>query len=157
LPAQDTFLLKLTFTRSAAAPTFHMTFLPLRLPPGSDLRRAVEQVSTETCTASGFVVTGIGSLSEGRLRFAGAQVESVVAGPLEMLSVSGSITPDGAHLHMTVADHSGRVYGGHVCYGNTVLTTVELLVAPVADWELSRAVDEATNYRELVIRRAGEV
>jgi predicted DNA-binding protein with PD1-like motif len=146
----------LTFTHTAAAPTFLMTYLPLRLPPGSDLRRALEQVATETCAGSGFVVTGIGSLSEGRLRFAGAQVECVVAGPLEVLSVSGSITPDGAHLHMTVADHTGRVYGGHVCYGNTVLTTAELLVAPVAEWELTRAVDEATNYRELVIRPAGE-
>ena len=134
-----------------------MNYLPLRLPPGSDLRRELEQAATQIDGGSGFVVSGIGSLSEGRLRFAGAQVECVVAGPLEVLSVSGSITPDGAHLHMTIADQTGRVYGGHVCYGNTVHTTAEILVAPVAEWDLSRDADETTGYRELVIRPAGEV
>lgn len=34
-----------------------------------------------------------------------------------------------AHLHITVADSSGRVLGGHLCAGSLVRTTAELVIA----------------------------
>jgi len=127
--------------------------LPIRLAPGRDLRRALEEIAAEQASGSAFVVAGIGSLVEGRLRYAGAAAESVLPGPLEMLSVSGTLGASGAHLHMTVADPSGRVFGGHVGYGNSIRTTAELLLAPLADWSLTREHDPATGFRELVVRR----
>ena len=129
-----------------------MNALPVRLPPGADLRRALEDLAARGGAPSAFVVCGIGSLGDGRLRFAGEPAEAVVPGPLEIVSLSGTVTATGAHLHMVVSDASGGVTGGHVGYGNVVRTTAEILLAALPAWSLSRAVDPATGYPELVVR-----
>lgn len=119
----------------------------LRLNPGDDLRGALEALAS-----TGFVVAGIGSLRHAQLRFAGDPGPTRIEGPLEILTLSGSLTPTGAHLHVSVSDASGRVLGGHVCAGCTVHTTAELLIAPLPAGSLSRAFDPTTGYAELVIR-----
>jgi predicted DNA-binding protein with PD1-like motif len=130
-----------------------MQLLPIRLPPGVDLRRALEEAAAQQTTGSAFVVAGIGSLGDARLRYANEDVESTVAGPLEILTLSGTLSPSGAHLHMSVADAAGRVHGGHVTYGNTIRTTAEVLLALLPDWSLTREPDAATGFNELVVRR----
>jgi len=129
-----------------------MPLVPLRLRPGTDLRRALESAAAEQGVAA-FVVAGIGSLVGARLRLAGRPQESFVTGPLEILSLAGSLSADGPHLHMAVAGADGRVTGGHVGYGCEVRTTAEVLLAPLADWELGRELDPATGYAELVVRQ----
>lgn len=119
----------------------------LRLLPGDDLRGTLEAGGR-----TGFAVVGIGSLVHAQLRFAGESGPTRIDGPLEILTLSGSLTPAGAHLHASVSDASGRVLGGHFCAGCEVLTTAELLIAPLPTGSLSRAFDAATGYAELVIR-----
>ncbi len=119
----------------------------LRLNPGDDLRGALEAAGR-----TGFVVAGIGSLGGAQLRFAGEPGPTALGGPLEILTLSGSLTPDGAHLHVSVADASGRVFGGHVCAGCEVRTTAELLVALLPAGALARAFDVATGHAELQVR-----
>jgi len=119
---------------------------PLRLDPGDDLRGVLEALRL-----TGFVVAGIGSLRHAQLRFAGESRPTRIEGPLEILTLGGSLTPDGAHLHASVSDASGRVLGGHVCAGCEVRTTAELLIAPLPPGSLVREFDAATGYPELVI------
>lgn len=127
---------------------------PLRLAPGADLRQALEDLAAAPGgVPCAFVVAGIGSLVEARLRLAGSDSATQVAGPVEILSLSGTIAPAGAHLHMAVADARGQVCGGHVLHGNVVRTTAELLIAPLPEWLLTREPDPATGYDELVVRR----
>jgi predicted DNA-binding protein with PD1-like motif len=130
-----------------------MQLRPIRLSPGCDLRRSLEEVGLTPEAESAFVVAGIGSLVMATLRFAGEASESEIAGPLEILSLSGTLGVSGGHLHASVSDASGRVYGGHLCYGNEVRTTAEVLLAPLKDWALTREHDPATGYKELVVRR----
>jgi predicted DNA-binding protein with PD1-like motif len=129
-----------------------MPFHPLRLEPGSDLPRALEEVRFDEGRASAFVIAGIGSLTDPTLRFAGEESETRIEGLFELLSLSGTISKDGAHLHMSIADASGRVFGGHVCYGNEVRTTAEVLLAPLSEWTLARDIDSTTGFKELVVR-----
>ena len=128
-----------------------MSFVPLRLPPHADLRRSIEAAAIRDGFDSCFVVAGIGSLSDATLRMAGAEAETRLAGPFEIVSLSGTLTPDGAHLHIAISDASGRLVGGHVCYGNEIRTTAEVLLAPLPDWTLTRELDATTGYRELVV------
>jgi predicted DNA-binding protein with PD1-like motif len=130
-----------------------MELLPIRLLPGVDLRGALEEAVAGLGHDSAFVIAGIGSLIDAQLRFAGQARETRIAGPLEIVSVSGSLSPSGSHLHMCVADVSGKVYGGHVGHGNAIRTTAEILVAPLKEWSLSRERDPATGFDELVVRR----
>jgi predicted DNA-binding protein with PD1-like motif len=128
-----------------------MELWPLRLKPGEDLRRALEALVQNAVPA--FVVAGIGSLGQGHLRFAGVASETVVDGPLEILTLSGTLGEGGAHLHMSVSDAAGRVHGGHVAYGNVVRTTAEVLLVQLPGWSLAREPDPITGFKELRVRR----
>jgi predicted DNA-binding protein with PD1-like motif len=128
-----------------------MKVIPLRLPPGADLRRALEAWMGEQPEQAGCVISAIGSLSLAQLRFAGAIEATAIHGDLEILSLSGTLSTDGAHLHVAVADSRGAVIGGHLCAGSLVRTTAELVIGLLPDWRFSRELDPATGYPELRI------
>jgi uncharacterized protein len=128
-----------------------MRTLPLRLNPDDDLRGALESAAQTHGISAGFVIGGIGSLRVAALRLAGASKATMLEGDLEILTLAGTLSPNGAHLHMSVADAAGRVTGGHVLRGCVVRTTAEVLLADLPDWRFARAPDAATGYAELVI------
>jgi len=127
--------------------------LPLRLPPGADLRQALRAVLDEHGVEAAFVVSGIGSLSAASLRLAGAEEAIRLDGALEILTLAGTVSVDGVHLHASVADARGQVTGGHVAPGCTVRTTAEVLVALLPAWRFERQADTLTGYAELSILR----
>ncbi|SIO55611.1 PPC domain-containing DNA-binding protein [Paraburkholderia phenazinium] len=125
---------------------------PVRLSPGDDLRGALEDVLRARNLTAAFVLQGIGSLSVAQLRFAGVDQPTELRGDLEILTLAGSISPDGAHLHMSVADARGQVFGGHVARGCSVRTTAEILLALLPEHRFSREHDARSGFPELVIR-----
>jgi predicted DNA-binding protein with PD1-like motif len=125
---------------------------PLRLSPGDDLRVALEEVLRQLKSQAAFVVQGIGSLSIAQLRFAGNEEPTELRGDLEILTLAGSLSVDGAHLHMSVADSLGRVFGGHVARGCMVRTTAEIVLALLPEHSFSREYDSSSGFVELVIR-----
>jgi predicted DNA-binding protein with PD1-like motif len=129
-----------------------MRSLPLRLSPGDDLRASVEAALIASGYSAGFVLQGIGSLKVAQLRYAGVPQSTELRGDLEILTLAGSISPDGAHLHMSVSDAQGRVLGGHVSPGCIVRTTAELLLALLPGQQFTREHDLRTGYPELKIR-----
>ena len=129
-----------------------MEAYPLRIPPEMDLRRAVEDaVAARACRAA-FLLSGIGSLREARVRLAGAAALEALHGDLEILTLAGTVAGNGAHLHMSVATAEGRVLGGHVAYGCTVRTTAEVLLLLLPEWSFTREPDAVTGFAELVVR-----
>jgi len=132
-----------------------MKVVPLRLQPGNDLRRSLEAWMAEQQEQAGCVISAAGSLSVAQLRFAGAAEATAIRGDLEILSLSGTLSPGGAHLHIAVAGSSGTVIGGHLCAGSLVRSTAELVIGLLPDWRFNRVLDPATGYAELQIRRSG--
>ncbi len=128
-----------------------MKVVPLRLQPGDDLRRVLEAWMVEQQEQAGCVISAVGSLSAAQLRLAGAAQARAIRGDLEILSLSGTLSPDGSHLHIAVADSSGAVIGGHLCAGSLVRTTAELVIGLLPEWRFSRELDPATGFRELEI------
>ena len=128
-----------------------MKVVPLRLQPGDDLRQALETWMGEQEEQAGCVISAIGSLSVAELRFAGAAASTAIRGDLEILSLSGTLSADGAHLHIAVANSTGSVIGGHLCPGSLVRTTAELVIGLLPEWRFSREHDPATSYSELRI------
>lgn len=129
-----------------------MQTLVLRLNPGDDLRDALDLALKQSGGKAAFVVSGIGSLAGASIRFAGAEAPTRIEGALEILTLAGSLSPDGSHLHVSVSDAEGRVFGGHAAPGCMVRTTAELLIAQLPDWQFSRETDVATGYAELMPR-----
>lgn len=133
-----------------------MQTLPIRLTPGQDLRRAIEAaVRGQNCRAA-FVLSGIGSLRDAQLRFAGVEQPQHLTGATEILTLSGTVAFNDArsnsHLHMALSTATGAVVGGHVAYGCTVRTTAEVLLALLPQWDFTREPDALTGFAELVIR-----
>jgi predicted DNA-binding protein with PD1-like motif len=126
--------------------------LPVRFGAGDDLRAALAALPALHGVQAAYVVQGIGSLSVAQVRFAGQPDCAVLRGDLEILTLAGSLAPDGPHLHITVADAQGRVTGGHMGPGCIVRTTAEVLVALLPGHRFSREDDPATGFKELVVR-----
>ncbi|CAM8649459.1 COG1661 Predicted DNA-binding protein with PD1-like DNA-binding motif [Comamonadaceae bacterium] len=129
---------------------------PVRLTPGQDLRAAVEAaVLAQNCRAA-FVLSGIGSLSTAGIRLAGAAQPTRLTESMEILTLSGTVAASGdktgSHMHMAISTATGQVLGGHVAPGCIVLTTAEVLLALLPDWQFTREPDPLTGYDELVIR-----
>ncbi len=129
---------------------------PIRLTPGQDLRAALEAaVLGQNCRAA-FVLSGIGSLTTAGIRLAGADQPTRLTGSMEILTLSGTVAINGgktaSHMHMAISTAAGQVLGGHVAPGCTVLTTAEVLLALLPDWQFSREPDALTSYDELVVQ-----
>ena len=128
-----------------------MRVVPLRLQPGDDLRLALEAWMGAQQEQAGCVISAVGSLSVAQLRLAGATQATAIQGELEILSLSGTLSPDGAHLHIAIADSKGALIGGHLCAGSLVRTTAELVIGLLPEWQFRRELDPATGHAELRI------
>lgn len=125
---------------------------PLRLLPGDDLRGRLETLAREHRWPAAYVLAGIGSLRTVALRLADATEPCCWVAPMEILTLCGSLGPDGAHLHATLAGADGAVIGGHVALGCEVRTTAELMLVVLDGHHFGREIDPATGYEELLIR-----
>ena len=118
----------------------------------AELRRSLEDTLAAATATAAFVVAGIGSLRRARIRRAGVAEPDALEGSLEILTLCGTISRDGAHLHISVADGAGPVTGGHVAYGCEVRTTAEVSLLLLPEWSFTRELDTDTGYSELVVR-----
>jgi predicted DNA-binding protein with PD1-like motif len=119
----------------------------IRLVPGEDLRQALESRGHHAA----FVLSAAGSFSRAVLRYADQPQGTELAGPLELLTLSGTIAVEGAHLHATVGDAQGAVRGGHVMRGCIVRTTAEIVLGVLPDAQFRRMPDARTGSLELVV------
>lgn len=129
--------------------------IALRLHPGTDLRGALEELVRARGLAAACIVTCVGSLARASLRLAGASATTEREGPFEILSLVGTLSPDGPHLHVALADAHGATWGGHLLPGCVVHTTAEVVVQPLEHLRFARELDPATGWNELVVRPSG--
>ena len=109
-----------------------MRTLPLKLGPGSDLRRSLEQLAIEQ-GAAGFVLGVVGNLSRASFQCAGRSGPTILEGDLEIITLQGTVAPDGVHLHLSLSDSDCQVWGGHLEPGTLVLKGADLLVGFLQD------------------------
>lgn len=121
----------------------------LRLVPGEDVRDALSTWCAANTIGAAGIVSAVGSLSQARLRFAGASGASDLRGDLEVIACSGTVARHGLHVHLSVADPEGRMTGGHLLTGCLVRTTLELVVLEVDGVRMLRTTDPATGFPEL--------
>lgn len=127
----------------------------VRLTPGTDLNDALVQLIEAQHLRAGFVLTCVGSLSRARLRMpSGAgQPEAYQAWsePMEIVSLTGTLGADGAHLHISLSRRDGSCVGGHLAAGCIVHTTAEVVLGDAEVFEFRRKLDPTTGYGELEV------
>lgn len=129
-----------------------MDVTAIRLKPGTDLRASLLAYCAEQQTGAACVLACVGSLERAVIRFADAPHGTVLAQKLEILTLSGTLSRHGAHLHITVADAVGSVSGGHLLDGSLVYTTAELVLGLLPSVAFERSFDPATGTNELDVR-----
>lgn len=104
-----------------------MQALPLHLAPGSDVRRSIEQLAQQQ-GVSGFVLSVVGNLAQAAFQCPGKSRPTVLSGELEIITLQGTFSPQGVHLHLSFSDSECQVWGGHLEPGSLVLKGADLLL-----------------------------
>ena len=131
-----------------------MQAIPIRLEPGDDLKLQIDRLAWGRGWRAACVLTCAGSLSNAEIRFADQPDIGHVAGPLEIISLTGTIASfGGSHLHIAVANSKGQVIGGHLKEGSLVRTTAEIVIGVLEGYAFHREIDPDTGYAELVINQ----
>lgn len=125
----------------------------LRLLPGQDLKQELEAFIGREQIEAGWIITCVGSLRRLHLRFANQDAGETRNGHFEILSLSGTLSIHGLHLHLCAADGSGQALGGHLLAGNLIYTTAEILVGSAEELIFTREQDGTTPWQELQVRR----
>lgn len=125
--------------------------ITVRLKPGRDLRDELERLVKKSNIRAGCVLSMVGSLQKVSLRMAGGKTVKAWNRLCEIVSVTGTVSVHGCHVHIAVSDAKGNTFGGHLKNGCVVKTTVELVILVFDGVEYRRALDRVTGYRELVV------
>ena len=126
-----------------------------RLTPGQDLFESIQAFVMEQHVEAGCILSGVGSLRRAKLRLADRDHNSEYEGPFEIVSMTGTVSVYGSHLHISIADGDGRTIGGHFESGCEIYTTAEIVIAVFRDVVYKRELAEDSGYEELVVYPAG--
>ncbi len=107
----------------------------LKLLPGNDLRSCIEKVGV-TSNSSGFVLGVVGNLSRAAFQCPGRSQPTVLEGNLEIITLNGTFSPEGVHLHLSLSDGDCQVWGGHLEPGTLVLKGADILLALIGEDQL---------------------
>ena len=123
-----------------------------RLKPGQDLLFGIREFVLEHQIEAGFIITCVGSLTRFNLRFANQSDGTSDKGYFEIVSLSGTVSKNGNHIHMSISDGDGKTIGGHLLDDNLIYTTAEIVLGENRGLVFTRENDGTTPWEELIIR-----
>ena len=123
-----------------------------RLKPRQDLFNEIERFVRDRNIEAGCVLCSVGSLAHAVIRLANREFPSEIEGPLEIVSLTGTLSTHGSHLHISISDADGKTIGGHLVEGCTIYTTAEIVMAAFEDVIYRRELlMDDSGYEELVV------
>jgi uncharacterized protein len=124
-----------------------------RLMPGDNLRKGIEAVVKQKGIVAGWIGCGVGSLTSYHIRFANQSKGMQAEGYFEIVSLMGTISVNGWHIHISISDDKGQTIGGHLLDGNVIYTTAEIVIVEAEGLVFRREKDETTGWNELVVKQ----
>jgi uncharacterized protein len=129
-----------------------ITSYAFRLKPGEDLKKQIDSVVLLNKMEAGWVATAVGSLTRYVIRFANQANGSSGTGHFEIISLTGTVSTQGNHLHISISDSTGKTIGGHLLEGCTVYTTAEIVIMCSSRYIFLREKDGSTDWPELQVK-----
>lgn len=124
----------------------------VRLKPGQDLKKEIQRLVMDKNIKAGWINTCVGSLKNYNIRFANQPATNAGSGHFEIVSLTGTVSINGSHLHLSISDSTGKTIGGHLADGNIIYTTAEIVLSASDDLEFTREKDGTTEWEELQIK-----
>lgn len=130
-------------------------FHAMRLAPGADVLAEIQDFVARNDLKAVAIVTVVGSLTDAFIRYANQPGGTLSQGHFEIVSMVGTVEPTGAHVHLSLSDGTGAMFGGHMLPGCLVYTTAEIVLAHLEDFAFARVACPKSGYDELEIRKVG--
>lgn len=124
-----------------------------RLKPGQLLKESIQQYVKENHIQSGWIGTCVGSLTHYQIRLANQPGISADSGHFEIVSLIGTVSENGSHLHISLSDSTGRTIGGHLADNCSVYTTAEIVIVQSNKHVFAREKDGTTPWEELQVKK----
>jgi predicted DNA-binding protein with PD1-like motif len=160
-------VLQLQETREHRGATWHNgAMTTIRLRPDEDLKDSLLSFAKAHKLSAASIVSAVGSLKSLNVRLASAAPSTPSEflqhkeERFEIVSLVGTMEYNGTsetaygHFHMSVADKSGAVFGGHLMSGCRIFTTAEITVVNIPELQYGRRFDPQSGYNELVVSEA---
>ena len=122
-----------------------------RLQSGQDLFDSIESFVKGKHIEAGCVLSSVGSLTRAVLRLPNRSFHTEYNGYFEIVSMTGTVSIYGSHLHIAISDDDGVTIGGHLVSGCKIYTTAEIVLAVFKYAVYKREFAEDSGYEELVI------
>lgn len=123
-----------------------------RFKNGEDIKLSLTKCVETYQIKAGIILTCVGSLEAIAIRLANASKTIHMQGLFEIVSLVGTLSQDGLHLHICVSDENGKTIGGHLMNGSIVFTTAEIILGDLEDVVFRRTLDHNTHFKELLIQ-----
>ncbi len=123
-----------------------------RLNPGQDLRQEIDSFIKSKHIRAGILLTCVGNLRKAVIRMADERSTKIYEGTFEIVSLVGTMEVGNSHLHISISDKNGKVFGGHLRPGSLVGITAEIAIGEIEDTIFQRESDPVTKFEELVIK-----
>jgi uncharacterized protein len=124
-----------------------------RLKPGEDLKKGIESFVKVNDIKAGWIVSCAGSLTDYSIRFANQPGPGKEQGHFEIVSLTGTVSVNGSHIHMSISDSTGKTIGGHLLDSNIIYTTAEIILQQSDEYIFTREKDGTTPWEELQIKK----
>lgn len=123
-----------------------------RLKPQEDLFDSIEGFVRQNHIEAGCILSGVGSLTRATLRLANRGAYNGYEGHFEIVSMTGTVSIHGSHLHIAISDGDGATIGGHLVGGCKIYTTAEIVLLELDDVVYKREMyQNDSGYEELAV------
>lgn len=127
-----------------------MTIHSIRLHRGDDLLLSIKQLASEQHINAGVVLSAVGCILKGRLRDASGVNVRDITEHCEIVSLTGTISANRCHLHISLSKEDLSTIGGHLQEGCIINTTCELIIGEIPGQAIDVEFDEEIGYDELI-------
>ena len=129
-----------------------MRSICLRLRRGDDLLLSIRRLAEREGLRCAAVLSGVGCVTEARVRDASGVTVRHIAEPCEIVSLNGTVSAARCHLHIALAREDLSTLGGHLMEGTIINTTCELVLLEPDGWRCGVEQDDETGYDEIVFQ-----
>ena len=133
------------------AKSMSTTEYAFRLKPGQDLKQEIQKFVTDKQIKAGWINTCVGSLAEYNIRFANQPEGAKDSGHFEIVSLTGTVSVNGSHIHISISDSTGKTIGGHLMDSCKIYTTAEIVIGSSDNFTFKREKDGTTPWEELQV------
>ena len=127
----------------------------IRLRRGEDLMESIKALCKRKNIRAGVVLSGVGCISQGRIRDASGVNIRQISEHCEIVSLNGTVSARRCHIHIALSKEDLSTIGGHLCTGCIVNTTCELVIGELPGIVYDVEADPETGYDELIFGSLG--